>query len=542
VAQGAPAAFFSYCRDDSEFALRLAEDLKTAGANVWMDQLDIEPGMPWDRAIESAVTNCPSMLVILSPTSVNSDNVRDEISFALSKKKRVIPVLYRECDVPFRLARLQHIDFRADYAGGLKALLRTLGVERQAVAAGGVAVSAVPKESQPEVSDVGERKHTDEQARLEDGRRKAAEQTRLEEERKAAEQARLEEERKQAVEHGTPAPSAMPKQHDREAREKKRSGGAISSETVSRPSGATARATKRLAPSPPGQAGIPRLGSGRELLTLRGHNAFVTSVTWSPDGRLLATASRDQTAKVWDIAAGKELLTLTGATVYLVVWSPDGRRLATSSEVWDARSGRKLLTLRGHSGPVHCISWSPNGRRLATSSEDRTTKLWDADTGEELLTLTGETVYLVAWSPDGKRLATGTEGKVWDADTGKELLTIVPDEVLFSPAWSPNGMRLAAATFDGPAKVWNAETGKELLTLGGHHGPALSVAWSPDGRWLATGNEDNTASLWNAEGGDELLTLGGHNAPVLSVAWSPNGKQLATGSEDNTVKVWRVGK
>jgi len=179
VAQGAPAAFFSYCRDDSEFALRLAEDLKTAGANVWMDQLDIEPGMPWDRAIESAVTNCPSMLVILSPTSVNSDNVRDEISFALSKKKRVIPVLYRECDVPFRLARLQHIDFRADYAGGLKALLRTLGVERQAVAAGGVAVSAVPKESQPEVSDVDERKHTDEQARLEDGRRKAAEQTRL---------------------------------------------------------------------------------------------------------------------------------------------------------------------------------------------------------------------------------------------------------------------------------------------------------------------------------------------------------------------------
>jgi len=107
VAEGAPAAFFSYCRDDSEFALRLAEDLKAAGANVWLDQLDIEPGMPWDRAVESAVTNCPRMLAILSPTSVNSENVRDEISVALSKQKRVIPVLYRECDVPFRLARLQ---------------------------------------------------------------------------------------------------------------------------------------------------------------------------------------------------------------------------------------------------------------------------------------------------------------------------------------------------------------------------------------------------------------------------------------------------
>ncbi len=70
--------FFSYCRDDSEFAIRLAEDLKAAGAGVWIDQLDIEPGMPWDRVVENAVTSCPRMLVILSPVSVNSD-VRDEV-------------------------------------------------------------------------------------------------------------------------------------------------------------------------------------------------------------------------------------------------------------------------------------------------------------------------------------------------------------------------------------------------------------------------------------------------------------------------------
>jgi TIR domain len=130
-------AFFSYCREDSEFAIRLAEDLKAGGASVWMDQLDIEPGMPWDRAVENAVTSCPRMLVILSPVSVSSDNVRDEVSFALSKQKRVIPVLYRECDIPFRLARLQHIDFRTDYARGLKTLLKTLGAEQQAVAAEG---------------------------------------------------------------------------------------------------------------------------------------------------------------------------------------------------------------------------------------------------------------------------------------------------------------------------------------------------------------------------------------------------------------------
>ena len=124
-------AFFSYSRDDSEFAVHLAEDLKAAGENVWLDQLDIEPGTPWDREVQKALANCPRMLVILSPTSVSSDNVLDEVSFALSKQKKVIPVLYRECDIPFRLARLQYVDFRTDYARGLKALLRTMGVEQR---------------------------------------------------------------------------------------------------------------------------------------------------------------------------------------------------------------------------------------------------------------------------------------------------------------------------------------------------------------------------------------------------------------------------
>jgi len=108
VAADAPAAFFSYCREDSDFALRLAEDLKAAGATVWIDQLDIEPGMPWDREVEDALAGCARLLVILSPVSVKSENVREEVGFALSKQKRVVPVLYRECDVPLRLARLQH--------------------------------------------------------------------------------------------------------------------------------------------------------------------------------------------------------------------------------------------------------------------------------------------------------------------------------------------------------------------------------------------------------------------------------------------------
>ncbi len=123
-----PLAFISYSRNDSEFALRLAQDLKTAGASVWLDQLDIQPGVPWDNAIETALSKSPVMLLVLSPDSARSDNVRNEISFALEEGKVIIPVLYMDCTVPLRLQRTQRIDFRADYAHGLTSLLAYLKV------------------------------------------------------------------------------------------------------------------------------------------------------------------------------------------------------------------------------------------------------------------------------------------------------------------------------------------------------------------------------------------------------------------------------
>jgi hypothetical protein len=120
-------AFFSYSREDSDFAKKLAADLKASGANIWMDQLDIAPGARWDDAISQALESSPRVLVILSPASAKSENVSDEVGFALSKQKHVIPVLYRECDVPFRLARFQYVDFRTSYDAALQELTRALG-------------------------------------------------------------------------------------------------------------------------------------------------------------------------------------------------------------------------------------------------------------------------------------------------------------------------------------------------------------------------------------------------------------------------------
>jgi uncharacterized membrane protein HdeD (DUF308 family) len=118
--------FLSYAREDSDFALRLVKDLRTAGAIVWLDQIDIRPGERWDQSVENALARCSSLVVVLSPASVASANVMDEVSFALEGGKVVVPVLYRDCTIPFRLRRLQYLDFRINYENGLRDLLQTI--------------------------------------------------------------------------------------------------------------------------------------------------------------------------------------------------------------------------------------------------------------------------------------------------------------------------------------------------------------------------------------------------------------------------------
>jgi TIR domain len=122
--------FFSYSRDDSEFVLKLAKDLRTEGANIWLDQLDIPAGKRWDAEIEQALESAQVQLVILSPSSVGSNNVMDEVSYALEKGKHVVPILLIDCQIPFRLKRLQYINFTSSYDTGFNQLLRALNLEK----------------------------------------------------------------------------------------------------------------------------------------------------------------------------------------------------------------------------------------------------------------------------------------------------------------------------------------------------------------------------------------------------------------------------
>jgi hypothetical protein len=118
--------FVSYAREDSELALKLCGDLKIAGVNVWLDQLDIPPGKHWDRAVEEALERSKYLIVILSPSSVASDNVMDEVSYAIDEKKHIVPVIIGSCRLPLRLRRFEFIDFTGDYGSSLNKLLSVL--------------------------------------------------------------------------------------------------------------------------------------------------------------------------------------------------------------------------------------------------------------------------------------------------------------------------------------------------------------------------------------------------------------------------------
>ena len=281
------------------------------------------------------------------------------------------------------------------------------------------------------------------------------------------------------------------------------------------------------------------------LETLSGHIDSVLSVAFSPNGRLLASGSSDNTINLWDVASGHSVRQFIGhkGQVFGVAFSPNGAMLASASgdrtvKLWDVAGGRDPVTFAGHTDKVYSVAYSPDGRTLASGSRDQTIKLWEVAGGRELRTLAGHTgpVTTVAFSPDGQMLASGSEDgtiRLWDVATGRELRSMLANSSkIHTVTFSPDGRMLASGGRDKTIGLWNVSDGRELHSLTGHTGDVEGLAFSPDGRVLASSSEDTTVRLWDSWSGNELKRLTGNAGWVVTVAFSRDGHLLASGGGD----------
>ncbi|MBT2901718.1 WD40 repeat domain-containing protein [Streptomyces sp. McG3] len=301
-----------------------------------------------------------------------------------------------------------------------------------------------------------------------------------------------------------------------------------------------------------GSARVLDARSGQSLLVLPSDGAMVESVAWSPDCAYVATAGRERVVRIWDAVSGEPVRLLTGPTdiVRQVAWSPDGRYVAASSKdcvvrVWEAGTGILAQDLEGHRNDVWGVTWSPDSTRLASASHDQTARVWDLAAGTTTVVLEGHTDFVegVAWSPDGLSIATGSgdhTARIWDAGTGAlRLLLRGHTDYVWNLAWSPDGSALASASSDHTVRLVSAHDAKVLVVLRGHSDTVWGVTWSPSGTQLATSSTDGSAIVWDLRPrGAEVVAVDGHRGPVNQASWSADELRIATACDDATVRHW----
>ena len=218
------------------------------------------------------------------------------------------------------------------------------------------------------------------------------------------------------------------------------------------------------------------------MTVLRGHTSGIDSAAFSPDSKLVATVSPDDTTRVWDVEAGRELLVVKGRTrtVTRASFSPDSRRILvagicdssldcdSTAQIWDIASRKQTLVLRGHAGRVNTAAYSPDGQLVVTTADDHVVWVWDADTGRGIFDITGH--------DDVVRNAVVQPGQSMDCDGGAGTETA---RVIRAPVKSAQG--------------WTTEN--TIFDLRGHTGTLGDVVFSPDSKYVLTASADQTAGL-----------------------------------------------
>jgi WD40 repeat protein/energy-coupling factor transporter ATP-binding protein EcfA2 len=306
----------------------------------------------------------------------------------------------------------------------------------------------------------------------------------------------------------------------------------------------------------------------KEYNRLEGHAERVFSTAFSPNGKILASASSDGTVQLWNEVGEKIASPLVhGEFVYTVSFSPDGKLLASAGnggkiKFWSLDKntiGTSVGETEGHDGTIYSISFSFDGKSIAAASSDKTVKLFDVATKKRIHPLlkghTGE-VFSVAFSPTSNKIlasaSTDKKVKIWNisGSTYSSKTCIGHQKEVEEVNFSPDGKKIVSSSRDNTIWLWGLDCihqktlGKTDNPFGredGHNNWIYSVQFSPNGKMLASGSADSTIKLWDLEDANsskELVTLKGHQATIYRVRFSPDGKTLASASEDRTVRLW----
>jgi WD40 repeat protein len=290
------------------------------------------------------------------------------------------------------------------------------------------------------------------------------------------------------------------------------------------------------------------------MLVVGDHAQPVYSLAFAPDGRL-ASAGKDGTARLWDLAGGAPVTLHHPDAVFAAAFSPTGDRLATGCadgavRFWDA-DGRELRTLARESDTAACgVAFLAGGQMLAAgwgrrlSASPGSLRLWSF-VGEPVLVqrMTEPLgVWAVAATPHGKTLAWGGGGRrvtAWEVTAQDRQAPQPAKKGILALAVAPDGQTLAQSD-DYAVRLYDVAGRRELVTLTGHKGMVSALAFSPDGRTLASGSWDTRVTLWDVATGRERQSYSWAVGRVLAVAFSQDGLLAAAAGDGGRIVAWDV--
>jgi WD40 repeat protein len=289
---------------------------------------------------------------------------------------------------------------------------------------------------------------------------------------------------------------------------------------------------------------------------LQGHTEQVDGMSFSTDGKTLATCSRDKSARLWAVETGKQTAVFPTASIstYAVAFSPDGKQVAASDDrlvrLWDVNTGQEKASLIGHTDYLTSLAYSRDGKLLASADAVGKIRLWDPKTGQEIAVLTGHgtTIQRIAFSPDGATLAAADYSAttlLWDIKTRRRVHQIrepVPPSVnpgsmrVMSLAFTRDGQTLITATLDGRVNSCNLQTMVTRRMFSGCY-----AALHPDGALLAAVQcGDDSVTLYDLSKSGKAMPLAEAGRDVLEVLFSPDGEYLATAHQDGMARLWTL--